>query len=195
MSVDGTRSPHRHADGHDTGLPQDGAGVEGEASHGAGNGGGVRRVELLSGCARADCTHVPLVTGGGPPSKGHPIFWWVNTVLGNIKNALHGTYHALRPKYLSGICPSLRPLQPSFRPGRARTPAYCRGSSYATPELSQLRMRDLGNQEPRCRREREYMRHKALTVACDHERLEPSGKTVPPTAFLNLLRARAGSCR
>lgn len=24
----------------------------------------------------------------------------VNTLLGNVKNALHGTYHALRPKYL-----------------------------------------------------------------------------------------------
>lgn len=50
--------------------------------------------------AEADCTHVPLVTGGGPPSEGHPIFWWINTVLGNLKTAMHGTYHAARPKYL-----------------------------------------------------------------------------------------------
>lgn len=48
----------------------------------------------------ADCTHVAIVTGGGVPSLGHPIFEWVNTVLGNVKNAMHGTYHALRPKYL-----------------------------------------------------------------------------------------------
>jgi transposase-like protein len=34
------------------------------------------------------------------PRSGHPIFTWVNTMLGNVKNALHGTYHALRPKYL-----------------------------------------------------------------------------------------------
>jgi len=47
----------------------------------------------------ADCTHVAIPTGGGVPSKDHP-FVWVNTVLGNVKNALHGTYHALRPKYL-----------------------------------------------------------------------------------------------
>jgi len=52
------------------------------------------------GVIEADCTHVPLVTGDGPPSEGHPIFWWVNTMLGNVKNAMHGTYHALRPKYL-----------------------------------------------------------------------------------------------
>ena len=26
-------------------------------------------------------------------------FRWVNTILGNIKSALRGTYHAIRPKY------------------------------------------------------------------------------------------------
>jgi len=57
-------------------------------------------LNCFPGVLEADCTHVPLVTGGGPPSKGHPIFGWVNTVLGNVKSALHGTYHALRPKYL-----------------------------------------------------------------------------------------------
>lgn len=48
----------------------------------------------------ADCTHVAIPTGGGVPDQGHPVFWWINTMLGNVKNALHGTYHALRPKYL-----------------------------------------------------------------------------------------------
>ena len=28
-----------------------------------------------------------------------PEFRWVNTILGNIKNALRATYHAIRPKY------------------------------------------------------------------------------------------------
>ena len=28
-----------------------------------------------------------------------PEFRWVNTILGNIKSALRGTYHAIRPKY------------------------------------------------------------------------------------------------
>ena len=33
-------------------------------------------------------------------SRGRrPEFRWVNTILGNIKNALCGTYHAVRPKY------------------------------------------------------------------------------------------------
>jgi hypothetical protein len=29
---------------------------------------------------------------------GHPIFWGMNTLFGDVKNALHGTDHALRPK-------------------------------------------------------------------------------------------------
>ena len=29
-----------------------------------------------------------------------PEFRWVNTMLGNIKNAVRGTYHAIRPKYV-----------------------------------------------------------------------------------------------
>jgi transposase-like protein len=57
-------------------------------------------LNCFPGVIAADCTHVPLVTGGGPASVAHPMFQWVNTVLGNVKNALHGTYHALKPKYL-----------------------------------------------------------------------------------------------
>lgn len=46
----------------------------------------------------AGCAHTAITTGGGVPSE--PLLAWVNTLLGNVKNALHGTYHALRPKYL-----------------------------------------------------------------------------------------------
>ena len=52
------------------------------------------------GVTEADGTHVAIPTGGSVPSEGHPIFVWINTLLGNVKNALHGTHHALRPKYL-----------------------------------------------------------------------------------------------
>ena len=40
--------------------------------------------------------------GGGGQRESRcraPRFSWVNTILGNIKNALRGTYHAIRPKY------------------------------------------------------------------------------------------------
>lgn len=38
--------------------------------------------------------HEPYVTGGGAASASHPSFLAVNTVLGNIKTSLSGTYHA-----------------------------------------------------------------------------------------------------
>ena len=37
--------------------------------------------------------------GSGRAAVERPEFRWVNTILGNIKNALRGTYHAIRPKY------------------------------------------------------------------------------------------------
>lgn len=57
-------------------------------------------LNCFPGVTDADCTHTVIPTGGGVPDLGHPIFWWVNTLLGNVKNALLGTYRALRPKYL-----------------------------------------------------------------------------------------------
>jgi hypothetical protein len=38
--------------------------------------------------------HEPHATGGGAASAKHPSFQAVNTVLGNLKTALDGTYHA-----------------------------------------------------------------------------------------------------
>jgi transposase-like protein len=49
--------------------------------------------------AEAGCTHIPLVTGGGRSSAKHPAFKWVNTMLGNVKNAITGTYHAISKKH------------------------------------------------------------------------------------------------
>ncbi|CCE24375.1 protein of unknown function [Methylotuvimicrobium alcaliphilum 20Z] len=40
------------------------------------------------------------MTGGGAGSVELLAFYWINTMLGNIKNALHGTYHTLNPKHL-----------------------------------------------------------------------------------------------
>lgn len=44
--------------------------------------------------------HVRIVTGGSVPDRGHPVFWWVNALLRNVKNAVHGTYRAVRSKYV-----------------------------------------------------------------------------------------------
>jgi transposase-like protein len=54
-------------------------------------------------CFRAiveTCPHWSIATGGGPASVEKAEFTWVNTMLGNVKNALHGTYHALQGKHL-----------------------------------------------------------------------------------------------
>lgn len=48
---------------------------------------------------KAGCIHKPKVTGGGRNSAIHPSFHWVNTMLGNLKNAIRGTYHAVQPKH------------------------------------------------------------------------------------------------
>lgn len=56
-------------------------------------------LNCFPGVTAAGCTHTAVPTGQGVPCS-QPAFVWVNTVLGNVKNALHGTYHALRHKYL-----------------------------------------------------------------------------------------------
>ena len=54
----------------------------------------------FSAVQRAGCFHQPFVTGGGPDSAQHPALSWVNTVLGNIKRSLHGSYHNVSSKHL-----------------------------------------------------------------------------------------------
>ena len=49
--------------------------------------------------ADAGCEHDRIVSGGGRASVEEPEFYWVNTVLGNLKSALRSTYHSLKPKY------------------------------------------------------------------------------------------------
>jgi ribosomal protein L37AE/L43A len=54
---------------------------------------------------KADCIHVPFVSAGGRKGVENPSFKWVNTMLGNVKNAINGTLHAISlkhvPRYLA----------------------------------------------------------------------------------------------
>lgn len=56
----------------------------------------------------AGCGHTGIVTGGGPDSVKIPNLRWVNTLLGNLKNSLRGTHHAIHhkhlPRYLGEFC-------------------------------------------------------------------------------------------
>jgi len=44
--------------------------------------------------AQAGCSHEQHIVGKGRKSTKMPCFTWVNTILGNLKNAITGTYHA-----------------------------------------------------------------------------------------------------
>lgn len=60
------------------------------------------------GVASAGVEHQPVVTGGGAASMELKEFHWLNTVLGNVKNAMRGTYHKASaqhlPRYLAEFC-------------------------------------------------------------------------------------------
>lgn len=52
------------------------------------------------GISEAGCTHQPIITGSGKKAVQNPTFNWVNTLLGNLKNSLTGTFHAIRAKHV-----------------------------------------------------------------------------------------------
>jgi transposase-like protein len=80
----------------------------------------------------AGCHHTRIVTGGGPQSVTREEFTWVNTMIGNVKKAIHGAYHAIDPKhlprYLAEFCYrfnrrfDLEAMMPRFLHAAARTP-------------------------------------------------------------------------
>ena len=65
-------------------------------------------LECFSAVKKAGCKHIAIVTGGGPDSVKHEAFTWVNTMVGNVKRALDGTYHKVSeahlPRYLAEFC-------------------------------------------------------------------------------------------
>jgi ribosomal protein L37AE/L43A len=48
---------------------------------------------------KAGCDHFPMVTGSGKQAAKWAPFRWVNTMLGNIKTAIAGTYHHVSAKH------------------------------------------------------------------------------------------------
>lgn len=54
------------------------------------------------------CEHTRIVTGGGTASVSLVEFTWLNTMIGNVKNAIRGAYHAINhkhlPRYLAEFC-------------------------------------------------------------------------------------------
>jgi transposase-like protein len=62
----------------------------------------------FGGVEAAGCAHEGIVTGGGPASVTMEAFTWINTMIGNVKTAMHGSYHAINhshlPRYLAEFC-------------------------------------------------------------------------------------------
>lgn len=54
----------------------------------------------FNGIQDAACEHWYVITGSGPASVKTPEMHWVNTLLGNVKRSIHGTYHAVSSKHL-----------------------------------------------------------------------------------------------
>jgi transposase-like protein len=65
-------------------------------------------LSCFAGIATAGCEHEAIVTGGGPAGVDNEAFTWVNTMIGNIKNSIQGTYHGISdqhaPRYLAEFC-------------------------------------------------------------------------------------------
>ena len=62
--------------------------------------GGLLILPCFSAVSEAGFKHISIVTGGGPHSVTKEEFTWVKTMIGNVKNAITGTYHAINPRHL-----------------------------------------------------------------------------------------------
>jgi len=56
-------------------------------------------LRCFSGVEDAGFKHEITILGKGSKSQEESLFLWVHTVLGNLKNSLRGTYHAISSKH------------------------------------------------------------------------------------------------
>jgi transposase-like protein len=57
-------------------------------------------LSCFAAVTKAGCSHESLVTSGPKGRQRRAALVWVDTMLGNVKNAIQGTYHAIRAKHL-----------------------------------------------------------------------------------------------
>jgi len=57
-------------------------------------------LKCFRGVADAGCRHIAFPTGSCRRAARHPAFKWANTMLGNIKTSIAGTYRAIRKKHM-----------------------------------------------------------------------------------------------
>jgi hypothetical protein len=51
-------------------------------------------LECFSAVKKGGAGHMPIVVGAKRKSTDMPCFKWINTIIGNLKTATSGTYHA-----------------------------------------------------------------------------------------------------
>ena len=56
-------------------------------------------IKCFGAVREAGCAYETAISGGGRAAVDKPEFYWVNTVLGNLKTALRSSYHFFDPKY------------------------------------------------------------------------------------------------
>ena len=65
-------------------------------------------LNCFPGVTASGCVHDKVVTYEDGRYTNGGVFKWLNIILGNVKNALHGTYHAISarhlPRYLAEFC-------------------------------------------------------------------------------------------
>ena len=65
-------------------------------------------LNCFPGVQEAGCGHEAVITHTDKGYDENKIFKWVNIMIGNVKNALHGTYHHVSeehlPRYLAEFC-------------------------------------------------------------------------------------------
>ena len=64
-------------------------------------------LNCFPGVSEAECDHEAIITSGVEYDE-HKVFTWLNTMIGNVKNAIHGTHHSVSkkhlPRYLAEFC-------------------------------------------------------------------------------------------
>lgn len=65
-------------------------------------------LNAFNGVSQAGFVHGSIVMSGRYKSPDNKIFIWTNTMIGNVKRAIHGTYHSVSqkhlPRYLAEFC-------------------------------------------------------------------------------------------
>ena len=88
----------------------------------------------LRGVQAAGCEHQAQVTGGGKGSCETPGLSWANTLLGNVKRAIDGTYHACDSRYAGRYLAEFVPLQSALRVSRSRSASRLCFSAHPAPD-------------------------------------------------------------